>query len=120
MTDEECRAVRRMMLSDYCAIIKADYPEISHIIGVAHESVDGTYTSEDFIYLDASKWSVAQQAHALSLKQEYEEKGLFHKRTTISKTYFVEKRKMKGRDRNKPCPCGSGKKFKNCCGLNLV
>ncbi len=22
----------------------------------------------------------------------------------------------KGRDRNKPCPCGSGKKFKHCCG----
>ncbi|MBQ1670212.1 MAG: SEC-C domain-containing protein, partial [Treponema sp.] len=20
--------------------------------------------------------------------------------------------------RNEPCPCGSGKKFKNCCGKN--
>lgn len=25
-------------------------------------------------------------------------------------------RQMKGRYRNKPCPCGSGKKFKVCCG----
>ena len=25
-------------------------------------------------------------------------------------------KKMKGRDRNKPCPCGSGKKYKKCCG----
>ncbi len=24
--------------------------------------------------------------------------------------------KMKGRDRNTPCPCGSGKKYKKCCG----
>ncbi len=24
--------------------------------------------------------------------------------------------RMKGRDRNKPCPCGSGKKYKKCCG----
>ena len=24
---------------------------------------------------------------------------------------------MKNRDRNKPCPCGSGKKFKKCCGI---
>ena len=24
--------------------------------------------------------------------------------------------KMNGKNRNKPCPCGSGKKFKNCCG----
>ena len=21
-------------------------------------------------------------------------------------------------DRNDPCPCGSGKKYKNCCGSN--
>ncbi|MBR6186976.1 MAG: SEC-C domain-containing protein, partial [Clostridia bacterium] len=21
--------------------------------------------------------------------------------------------------RNDPCPCGSGKKYKNCCGRNL-
>jgi hypothetical protein len=25
---------------------------------------------------------------------------------------------MKGRNRNSPCPCGSGKKFKKCCGRN--
>ena len=25
----------------------------------------------------------------------------------------------KGSDRNKPCPCGSGKKYKNCC-LNIT
>jgi len=25
-------------------------------------------------------------------------------------------KKMKGRDRNKACPCGSGKKYKKCCG----
>lgn len=27
----------------------------------------------------------------------------------------ISKKKMKIR-RNDPCPCGSGKKFKNCCG----
>ena len=25
---------------------------------------------------------------------------------------------IKGADRNSPCPCGSGKKYKNCCGKN--
>ena len=120
MTDDGYRTVRETMLNDYCAIIKADHPEFSHIIGVAHESVDNTYTSEDFIYLDASEWSAEQQTYALSLKQAYEEKGLLGKRTTVPKTYFLDKRKMKGRDRNKPCPCGSGKKFKNCCGQNSI
>ena len=30
--------------------------------------------------------------------------------------YLVE-RKMKKIGRNEPCPCGSGKKYKKCCGL---
>ena len=29
----------------------------------------------------------------------------------------VPKPVMRGRSRNSPCPCGSGKKFKKCCGL---
>ena len=112
----EYRAVRKEMLADYCAITKVEYPEVSHIIGVAHESAEGQYTSEDFIYLDASEWSTEQQAGALALKKEYEERGLLKKRSMIPRTFFAEKPKMKGRDRNKPCPCGSGRKFKNCCG----
>lgn len=27
-----------------------------------------------------------------------------------------KRRRMKGAERNQPCPCGSGKKFKRCCG----
>ena len=116
MSDEDYRAVRKEMLADYCAITKVEYPEVSHIIGVAHESAEGQYTSEDFIYLDASEWSTEQQAGALALKKEYEERGLLKKRSMIPRTFFAEKPKMKGRDRNKPCPCGSGRKFKHCCG----
>jgi len=26
--------------------------------------------------------------------------------------------KVQGRDRNQPCQCGSGRKFKKCCGRN--
>jgi hypothetical protein len=33
---------------------------------------------------------------------------------SLSKTRF--RKLMKGRDRNQPCPCGSPRKFKNCCG----
>jgi hypothetical protein len=33
---------------------------------------------------------------------------------SLSKTQF--RKLMKGRDRNQPCPCGSPRKFKNCCG----
>lgn len=114
--DEDYRSVRRKMLRDHCTIIKADYPEFSHIIGVAHESAENVYTSEDFVYLDASEWSAEQQIDALQLKKEYKEMHLLAERHLFQKTFFAEK--MKGRDRNKPCPCGSGKKFKYCCGRN--
>ena len=116
MSDDGYRKVRKEMLMDYCSIVKAEYPEVLHIIGVAHESSEGQYTSEDFIYLDAREWSKEQQAEALKLKQEYEMHGCLAKRTMISRTFYPDNFKMKGRDRNKPSPCGSGKKFKNCCG----
>ena len=115
-SDEDYRELRRKMLCDYCAITKADYPQFSHIIGVAHESAEGDYSSEDFVYLDASKWSSGEQADAISIRKEYEKKHWLAERHMFAKTYFQEKPKMKGRDRNKSCPCGSGRKYKHCCG----
>ena len=48
----------------------------------------------------------------------YEELHLLSERSMASRTFYSEAPKMKGRDRNKPCPCGSGRKFKNCCGIS--
>ena len=33
-------------------------------------------------------------------------------------TVKKQPRKVKKIGRNEPCPCGSGKKYKNCCGRN--
>lgn len=118
MSDAGYRSVRKKMLMDYCRIIKSEYPKISHIIGVAHETSDGDYSSEDFVYFDASNWSEKDQSEALFLKRDYEEHNLLSKRSMVEKHFYPEPPKMKGRDRNKPCPCGSGRKFKNCCGRN--
>ena len=104
--------------SEQSRIIKSEYPKISHIIGVAHETSDGDYSSEDFVYFDASNWSEKDQSEALFLKRDYEEHNLLSKRSMVEKHFYPEPPKMKGRDRNKPCPCGSGRKFKNCCGRN--
>ena len=40
------------------------------------------------------------------------------KREEIAKEYKKSKTVIKGKKigRNEPCPCGSGKKYKNCCG----
>ena len=38
----------------------------------------------------------------------------------IAKEYKKSKTVVKGKKigRNEPCPCGSGKKYKHCCGRN--
>lgn len=43
------------------------------------------------------------------------------KRSEITKQYRASKIFVRGEKigRNDPCPCGSGKKYKNCCGKNL-
>lgn len=38
------------------------------------------------------------------------------KEQMLSGTYIREERKI---GRNEPCPCGSGKKYKKCCGANV-
>ena len=41
------------------------------------------------------------------------------KRQEILKKYHVSKQAVSQKiDRNAPCPCGSGKKYKKCCGRN--
>ena len=41
-----------------------------------------------------------------------------HERETLEKVYKKSKTVIKGDKvgRNDPCPCGSGKKYKHCCG----
>ncbi|MCR5627673.1 MAG: SEC-C domain-containing protein [Lachnospiraceae bacterium] len=44
-----------------------------------------------------------------------EEKVQYYKEQKRSTTFVREGKKI---GRNDPCPCGSGKKYKNCCGKN--
>lgn len=120
MEDADYRKVRIDMLRDYCAIAKSDLPQVQMVIGVAHETNEEFGSSEDFAALDAREWTAEDQEQALQVKEEYISKGLIGKRNHIACSYHrttaPEIRRLKGKDRNKPCPCGSGKKYKKCCG----
>lgn len=52
-------------------------------------------------------------------KEKWENAGEFKKlvEEKMSDPKVAEVRIMKGRDRNQPCPCGSGFKYKKCCGV---
>ena len=52
--------------------------------------------------------------------EEIERRQVAHETSTTGGEEEVNKPVVKGRKigRNDPCPCGSGKKYKNCCGKN--
>jgi hypothetical protein len=126
---EKYRELRRVLLGDYCAITKLDFPEAERIIGIATESGRGEAGSEDFLLYDATNWTEQEQEAALQTRAEMIELGLLGER---KRTEGVEKEfpdvpansqqrsrmafAIKGRNRNEPCPCGSGKKVKKCHG----
>jgi hypothetical protein len=129
MPYEAYRERRRDLLEAYIMSTKSLYPQSLDIVGIATENdPEAEHRSEDALYLDARDWTEEQLANARSFQQET---GLLTKLTKfagVEREYPVEPKRsqqapgtrsatrMKGRDRNKPCFCGSGKKLKKCCG----
>jgi len=120
---EEYRDVRGGLLERHIKITKLQYPEAKDIIGIATETGFVDERSEDCIYYDAREWTQEDEEEAEKDLKELKELGMYGKRHMFEskiKEYpdYLDTpvKKMKGRDRNSPCPCGSGKKFKNCCG----
>lgn len=128
------REVRRDLLQRYCIITKLDFPDARDIIGIATETEADTDpdASFDTAYLDAKTWTDEEQIEARRLKQELIEQGRLgdkyvttkwmerdYPRTYLPSNHVASEEPvyaMKGRDRNAPCPCGSGKKYKHCHG----
>ena len=129
---DEYREVRREMLNACCSIVKLRFPDALDIIGIATEQGQEENRSEDFAYLDARDWSPERDAEAKRLQSELQlmQAGTMFKsvehefpvadftpaRSRKSDAFSIPIPQMKGRDRNAPCPCGSGKKYKRCCG----
>lgn len=123
--DERYREYRYGLLQDYLFITKLRCPDAIIIIGIATEPGDSYERSEDLMCLDASEWTDENDAEAAALEKEFISKGLLSQRTMFKSTTneypnSLEpdkmKEKVKGKHRNEPCPCGSGKKIKKCCG----
>ena len=123
------REGRRRLLEHYCMVLKTMYPDAEDIVGIATEDRTAVNRSEDVVYLDARQWNDELQSEALSLREEFDimrevERVDFRvqeypdipKRTPLATPHGA--RKMKGRDRNLQCKCGSGRKFKKCCGAS--
>ncbi len=128
VSDDEYRGVRKQLLEAYCMAVKLKHPRLRDIIGIATEVGPGPERSEDAAYLDARIWTQDDEKEARRLQQEL---GLLEQTAWFAATekeypeltpqpgttaVGVPVRRMKGRDRNSLCPCGSGRKRKRCCG----
>jgi len=121
--DKIYREVRGNLLQKYCMITKLKFPDAIHVIGIATESGLTKERSEDFLYLNARNWTEKENKQAQEFETELREIGMIGERK-MSKQRIKEypdvelpQNKLKGSFRNKVCPCGSGKKYKKCCGF---
>lgn len=126
MGQEEYRTARRNLLQNYCLVTRYLHPTAKDIVGLATEDhlSSRREVSEDLGYLDGRSWTAEDAAEARRL---HERVGLFS-RTNMYEFHSYEYpvseaveaqsrlRRIKGKDRNLPCPCRSGRKYKHCHG----
>ncbi len=127
--EADYREVRRKLLEQYCRVVKFDRPAAQDIVGIAMAPHTGSGNSEDFLHFDARYWTTELIDETRTLKQELIRHGLLGEQTYWEAhgrefptperpglvRHTMRPARPKGRDRNAPCPCGSGKKFNKCC-----
>jgi hypothetical protein len=126
--EDEYRRKRRDWLEAYCFVARYLNSKVPAVVGLAMEpGLDRASRSEDVLVLESKDWSPEAEARARYL---HEEVGLLRKRRehaySVSEFPEVVSKPSESptqhpaaahnNTRNKPCPCGSGKKYKKCCG----
>ena len=93
-----------------------------HLRGYAQEDPLRAYTIEGFDMFDSMLQKIDKDISIFLLKaeikQNIERKEVSKKKITNESDDSVKKQPKKSKKvgRNDPCPCGSGKKYKQCCG----
>jgi hypothetical protein len=118
-SQEEYRTVRRNLLESYCLVVRRKFPDALDIVAIGTEPMScGSRRSEDMIYMDGRHWNPELEQEAADLEESL---GLLKKvrRSSTMEPEYPRRRDLtmhKGRNRNQYCPCGSGRKYKKCCG----
>lgn len=114
----EYRKARLASLFERCHAAKDLHPEPRYVLGIAMDASGGRGGSEDFVLLDTKDWTDKD----MQLAKEIRSKGKFfrgERKRVIEDEYVshfpVPPHRKRPRP-NEPCYCGSGIKFKKCCG----
>lgn len=116
----------------YSLGMKQVYPAAQDIIALAvsKDEQTKTYRIEGSVYLNARNWTKKQEAYIQHLLKTSPVLKNLRAQLTFEKEYpegspslqrpipvEIPRPRIKGSGRNKPCFCGSGKKYKHCHGL---
>jgi len=124
-TSVNYREYREAFILNCCLVVKYKFPTAKHVIGIATEERGSKGRSYDVAYFNCDQWNKELYKQA---EQFMDEEGLFDKGELFHYSAFEypvsddlllgrnQKIRVKGNSRNLPCPCGSGKKYKHCCG----
>jgi hypothetical protein len=122
VSENDYRHARRELLVAYCKVVRLQYPDAQHVVGIATEAgINGPYRSEDALYYDCSGWTQEDAQDAMEIQRDL---GLLKQ---IKVTHEREQEyplppssdPRSSVSRNAPCPCGSRKRYKRCCGKGL-
>ncbi|MCD9125775.1 SEC-C metal-binding domain-containing protein [Luteimonas fraxinea] len=108
---EEYRNERQSAATAYAHTLKLISPEFRYICVIATEPQSSIGRSEDFMAFDIQVLSSEEKARIRDMQSEYE---IFTNTLPRGPAQVGSGRQRP--QRNSPCPCGSGKKFKKCCG----
>jgi hypothetical protein len=127
-TEKQYREVRQNLLAHLVEVVRLRYPQATEVVGIATATGRDAFTSQDICWLDGRLFTDEDLANVEAMAA----KSGFLTRTVRSEhTYFqypnprsptlrlpigLPGSPMKGRERNSPCPCNSGRKYKHCCG----
>ena len=127
-SNDEYRKHRRLVLESYSLVVRYLNPSVPAVVGLAMEpGLARKARSEDILAFDARDWSPEAEERARYL---HHEGGLLREQRKFAATVHEYPATAPASDsprptsplsagpnpRNKPCPCGSGLKFKKCCG----
>ncbi|WP_421523874.1 YecA family protein [Pseudomonas yamanorum] len=119
--NSDARAKRQTILEIACGSAKNKFPDFTKIIGIGMEPPKySTKISEDFILMPCENWTLKLKEHYEILNKGwnfFQTPAMTKREVTISEfVHPTQPQKTFKAGRNEPCPCGSQKKYKKCCG----
>ena len=117
--DEDPILAKKELLMLYLTVQQYLHPCYHEFLGIVLSVIpfDGIL---DISYLDGSKWNQDDYDRAEQYMEMFKKNGMLLDNNSIIVKRLNEyapdgNMRIKGNYRNRLCPCGSGKKYKNCC-----